>query len=451
MKFNLSNIKFGLSLFIVISAFWGCDNKLAPMNQYQVTPPDLSKRSVFESFSPDSGGIGTQLIIRGKNFGSDPEYVTVTVNNKIAPIVRMDDEMIYAIVPARADTGYVRLYIGKGDNVEEYASDSKFRYQFKRNVTTMVGQQGMKGRDDGPYAASKLQRTWFLLTDKDGTVFFIDEGRGTDKNGALRRARNGEVETLVQCSTGPFQSPTALAFSPNQDTLYISNYCFTDETNTRTDFNILYVTREGGFVDVRGLSRGTKIGTTGIAVHPKTGEVFFSNKGDGYIWRYVGPGFEDYEKLFQVNNATSVETRMMFNPEGTILYIVVCNRHCIYKVPYDAATRTFGIPSLFVGAWDESGYMNGSGATVRLNQPRQPAFDEDGNMFVPEKSAHIIRKITPAGVASLYAGIPGQSGFGDGLPELAKFNSPECVTVYPDNSVYVADRENHVIRRVTVE
>ena len=221
------------------------------MNQYQVTPPDLSKRSIFESFSPDSGGIGTQLIIRGKNFGSDPEYVTVTVNNKVAPIVRMDDEMIYAIVPARADTGYVRLYIGKGDNVEEYASDHKFRYQFKRNVTTMVGQQGMKGRDDGPYAASKLQRTWFLLTDKDGTVFFVDEGRGTDKNGALRRARNGEVETLVQCSTGPFQSPTALAFSPNQDTLYISNYCFTDEENTKTDFNILYVTREGGFVAVR--------------------------------------------------------------------------------------------------------------------------------------------------------------------------------------------------------
>ena len=274
MKFNLLNIKLGLSLFIGISVFWGCDNNLAPINQYQVTPPDLSKRSVFESFSPDSGGIGTQLIIRGKNFGSDPEYVRVTVNNKEATVVRMDDEMIYAIVPARADTGYVRLYIGKDDNVEEYSSESKFCYQFKRNVTTMVGQQGMKGREDGSYAACKLQRPWFLLTDKDGTVFFVDEGRGTEQNGALRRARGGEVETLVQCSTGPFQSPTALAFSPNQDTLYISNYCYTDESNTKTDFNVLYVTREGGFVDVRGLCRGTKIGTTGIAVHPQTGEVF---------------------------------------------------------------------------------------------------------------------------------------------------------------------------------
>ena len=63
-----------------MSAFWGCNNDLAPIRQNQALPPDLSKHSVFESFSPDSGGIGTQLIIRGKNFGSDPSYVKVTVN-----------------------------------------------------------------------------------------------------------------------------------------------------------------------------------------------------------------------------------------------------------------------------------------------------------------------------------------------------------------------------------
>lgn len=44
-----------------------------------------------------------------------------------------------------------------------------------------------------------------------------------------------------------------------------------------------------------------------------------------------------------------------------------------------------------------------------------------------------------------------QAGFTDGLPEKARFNKPECVTVYLDNSLYVTDRENHLIRRVTVE
>ena len=454
MKFELlkkRKLEIGLSLLIGLSLFWGCNNDLAPINQSQAFPPNLNAPSVFESFSPDSGGIGTQLIIRGQNFGSDPSYLKVTVNNKEAAIVGASDDIIYAIVPARADTGYVRLFVGKGDDVEEYASQTKFRYQFKRNVTTMVGQHGEKGREDGSYATSKLQRTWFLLTDKDGSVFFIDEGRGQTQNRALRRARNGEVETLVQCSSGPFQSPTCLAFSPAQDTLYISQYAYTDENNTKTDFNIIYVTREGGFVDVKGLSRFKKAGTTGLAVHPKTGEIFFQNKGTGYVYRFNGANNEDYTPLFRINNATEIETRMTFNTEGTILYVAVCNRHCIYQIPYDANTHTFGNPVLFVGAWDESGYVNGTGATVRLNKPEQLAFDADGNMFVPERENHIIRKITPAGSASLYAGQPGQSGFGDGLPEEAKFNQPECVTVYPDNSVYVADRDNHVIRRVTVE
>ena len=64
----------------------------------------------------------------------------------------------------------------------------------------------------------------------------------------------------MQCSSGPFQSPTCLAFSPAQDTLYISQYSYTDESNTKTDFNIIYVTREGGFVDVKMCIRDRYVG-----------------------------------------------------------------------------------------------------------------------------------------------------------------------------------------------
>ena len=61
----------------------------------------------------------------------------------------MDDEVIYAIVPARADTGYVRLFIGKDDNIEEYASETKFRYQFKRICDDYGGTTRLNGREDG--------------------------------------------------------------------------------------------------------------------------------------------------------------------------------------------------------------------------------------------------------------------------------------------------------------
>ena len=151
-------LEIGLSLLIGTSVFGGCNNDLAPIRQSQTFPPNLNAPTVFESFSPDSGGVKTQLIIRGQNFGTDTAYLKVTVNNKRAAIVGVADDVIYAIVPARADTGYVRLFVGKDDNVEEYASQTKFIYQFKRNVTTLMGRQGQSGRDDGPYAECKLQR-----------------------------------------------------------------------------------------------------------------------------------------------------------------------------------------------------------------------------------------------------------------------------------------------------
>lgn len=182
MKSNLfmkRKLEIGLSLLIGTSVFGGCNNDLAPIRQSQTFPPNLNAPTVFESFSPDSGGVKTQLIIRGQNFGTDTAYLKVTVNNKRAAIVGVADDVIYAIVPARADTGYVRLFVGKDDNVEEYASQTKFIYQFKRNVTTLMGRQGQSGRDDGPYAECKLQRPWFALADKMVPCFLLM--RGVDK------------------------------------------------------------------------------------------------------------------------------------------------------------------------------------------------------------------------------------------------------------------------------
>ena len=80
-------LEIGLSLLIGTSVFGGCNNDLAPIRQSQTFPPNLNAPTVFESFSPDSGGVKTQLIIRGQNFGTDTAYLKVTVNNKRAAIV----------------------------------------------------------------------------------------------------------------------------------------------------------------------------------------------------------------------------------------------------------------------------------------------------------------------------------------------------------------------------
>ena len=169
MKFNRkTSLRLGISiplfLIVALSIISGCNNSV------QSTPPDFSKPIILESFSPDSGGVGTQLVLKGQNFGTDSNYLYVTVNDKKAKIVGVKNDYIYALVPARADTGYVRLYVGQGDNVEEYALDKLFRYKFKRNVTTLAGKDQENGRIDGDYGEARLQRPWFLLADKDDAM-----------------------------------------------------------------------------------------------------------------------------------------------------------------------------------------------------------------------------------------------------------------------------------------
>jgi hypothetical protein len=78
------------------------------------------------------------------------------------------------------------------------------------------------------------------------------------------------------------------------------------------------------------------------------------------------------------------------------------------------------------------------------------ATDSQGNAVVAEPLSHVIRKITPTGLVSTLAGVPGVQGSQDGLGPQARFSFPAAVAIGPDDSVYVADGNNHIIRRIDV-
>lgn len=443
--------KFSFMFAFVAAIFLACaDNDIAE-ERHVVYPPDANKESKFVSFSPDSGGVGTQLIIKGQNLGTDTSYLRVTVNDKEAAIIGVRNDYIYAVVPARADTGLVKLYVGKGDNVKEFVSDVEFRYKYKRNVSTLAGQNGNANRDDGEYDVATFRRPWALFHDSDDVIYEIDEGRGTNKDGALRKLYEGLVETLIQCSSGPFQSPTAAAFNLAEDTIYMVHLY--NSGNCTSKVGLIAISRASGFVDVKALVRMADPKCTGIAVNPLNDDIIFNNQSDGYLYRYVPSNNIDeaYERLCQVNNATNTELKLVFSNDGKYLYAIVKNRHCIFRMPYDPATRTLGEAVLWAGQWDTSGYQNGIGSSALFDTPSAGEFDEDGNLYIADKYNHCIRKITPDGEVTLYAGMPRTSGYKDGLPDVAMFNCPEGLTILSDQSIIVADRENHVIRKVVVE
>jgi uncharacterized repeat protein (TIGR02543 family) len=95
------------------------------------------------------------------------------------------------------------------------------------------------------------------------------------------------------------------------------------------------------------------------------------------------------------------------------------------------------------------GAINGTGTSASFDSPTGVTVDSAGNVYVADYNNHLIRKITPGGDVTTLAGTSGTAGDADGTGTDASFDSPHGVTVDSAGHVYVADTFNHLIRRIT--
>jgi sugar lactone lactonase YvrE len=140
------------------------------------------------------------------------------------------------------------------------------------------------------------------------------------------------------------------------------------------------------------------------------------------------------------------------------LYIADAGNHTIRMVTAAGAVTTLA------GTPGQAGSADGSGSAARFNDPTSLAIDAAGNIFVADSGNNTIRKITPAGVVSTFAGTAGTTGSADGTGAAASFNLIHnyiVPTLYPsaegyggvatDNAgnVYVADCGNSIVRKIS--
>ena len=109
-----------------------------------------------------------------------------------------------------------------------------------------------------------------------------------------------------------------------------------------------------------------------------------------------------------------------------------------------------GIISTFAGTGAASSTGDGGQATAAtLNMPNGIACDASGNVYIAEEHGIRVRKVTAAGVISTFAGTGVQGFSGDGGPAVnAGFVLPEGVAVDTSGNVYIADAYGNRIRRV---
>jgi sugar lactone lactonase YvrE len=126
------------------------------------------------------------------------------------------------------------------------------------------------------------------------------------------------------------------------------------------------------------------------------------------------------------------------------LYIADTENHRIRKV------NTSGTISTVAGdGTDGFGGDGGPATGAQLDNPFGVALDASGNLYIGDTSNHRIRKVDSSGTISTVAG-DGNIGFGGdgGAATGAQLDAPTGVAVDASGNLYIADTNNHRIRKV---
>jgi hypothetical protein len=129
---------------------------------------------------------------------------------------------------------------------------------------------------------------------------------------------------------------------------------------------------------------------------------------------------------------------------NNVLYVTDFLNHSVRKITKDGTVTTLAGTGV-------SGFADGAGATAKFDLPMGLSVDGFGNVFVADNGNAIIRKITPLGVVSTFAGKLKFNGNMDGQGTSALFNNLRTISIDAANNVYASEVDFNItdIRKIT--
>ncbi|MEO6979651.1 MAG: IPT/TIG domain-containing protein [Mucilaginibacter sp.] len=351
----------------------------------------------ISSLSLSESGYGLDITITGTGFASQGFTFNEAVyfNGKLAKITKGTNTAITATVPLGAGTGPVSVKFNKVT-----AIGPVFTYDLTAVVTTFSG-SGVSFYGDGSATVATFTEPSNIAIDANGVFYTADT-----HNATIRKiSADGTVITIAG-------TPAAQGFA--------------DGTGKDARF----------------------FGPEAVAVDA-SGNVFVADFGNnairkitsvGVVSTFAGSGLPGHADAVGANASFTSPSGIAVGKSGTI-YVVDAGSNRIRKInPVNGAVVTMA------GSGAE-GSTDGIGKAASFNTPWGIALDANENLYVTDNRSRI-RKITPAGVVSTLAGGT-TSGKADGKGSAARFDHPYGLAMGPDGNLYVADGVNNQIRKVT--
>lgn len=290
---------------------------------------------------------------------------------------------------AQSPVALAVLPASQGLVFSEFGSATVRRVTTAGVVDTLAGVAAPTGPMDGVGPAARFHGISKLASDDAGTLFVADWS-------AVRRiASDGSVTTLT--------SSPALS-----------------------DFAAYDVARmpSGGFVVADALSHVIRRVSASGVISTFAGVEDVSGSSDG-----------------PVGSATFNAPQGIAVDANGVVYVADSGNHTIRRIDPGGTVTTLA------GAAGVCGGVDGTGSSARFCGPLGITTDVAGNVFVADTSTHTIRRVTPAGVVTTYAGVLNSPGRSEGT--LARFLHPKGLAFDASGNLFVADSGNSLVRRIT--
>ena len=319
-------------------------------------------------------------------------------------------------------------------------------------VTTVAG-TGVAGSADGPGSTATFSMPYGVAVDGSGNVYVAD----SLMNKVRKITPAGIVSTFA--GSGSFGSTdgtgTAAAFGmPHGIATDLAGNVYVADTYNDI---VRKIAPAGAVTTLAGSgAAGTMDGAGALATFSSPSNVAVDGKGNAYVVDNYGNKVRKVTPdgvvttLAGSGNAASVDgtgsAASFDDPWGVAVdgagnvYVSELGARKIRKV------TPGGVVTTFAGS-GATGSVDGPGAAASFNWPYGLALDGAGNLYVADALSQKIRKVTPGGMVSTLAG-SGARGGADGTAASASFDNPMGVAVDSSGTVYVLDRSNKV-RKVT--
>jgi sugar lactone lactonase YvrE len=323
-------------------------------------------------------------------------------------------------------------------------------------VTTLAGTARTSGSTDGTGTAATFYYPRGIAVDASGNLYVGDTG-----NGEIRKITPSSVVTTFAGTVGGSADGTGTSASfylPRRIAVDADSNVYVADSSNNTIRKITpagVVTTLAGTAGKSGSADGTGTsasfnGPYGITVDA-SGNLYVADAFNSTI-RKVTPAGVVTTLAGTAGKTGSVDgtgtSASFYVPYGITvdtsgnLYVADTFNCTIRKI-----TPSGVVTTLAGTAWNYD-YADGTGTAAHFYVPIGIAVDTGGNLYVTDSSA-TIRKITPAGVVTTFAGTAWNYGYADGAGTVATFDNSQGIAVDASGNVYVADAGNGEIRKIT--